>query len=165
MVSQHDQWKIWGGIVHHKSWPQNMCHTHSWPQHMTRSHDVSHFRGASNMTFGQIYLSIETSIANHIRDVSPSRGAGHVMSDTRGEFVTLCFSLDLVTWCLMLEGSWSHDLPEPVSANIMSHIEVDWQPSWNLWYLWDGFVSQTNTWGVCPINLDVGTVQWVHCFL
>ncbi len=21
------------GIVPHKSWPQNMCHTHSWPQH------------------------------------------------------------------------------------------------------------------------------------
>ncbi len=31
-VSQHDQWKIWSGIVYHKSWPQNMCHTHSWPQ-------------------------------------------------------------------------------------------------------------------------------------
>ncbi len=34
MVSQHDQWKILGGIAHHKSRPQNMCHTHSWPQHV-----------------------------------------------------------------------------------------------------------------------------------
>ncbi len=32
--SQHDQWKIWSGIVHHKSWLQNMCHTHNWPQHV-----------------------------------------------------------------------------------------------------------------------------------
>ncbi len=32
MLCQHDQWKIWSGIVHHKSWPPNMCHTHSWPQ-------------------------------------------------------------------------------------------------------------------------------------
>ncbi len=26
------------GIVHHKSWPQNMCHTHSWPQHRPKTH-------------------------------------------------------------------------------------------------------------------------------
>ena len=25
--------ETWSGIVHHKSWPQNICHTHSWPQH------------------------------------------------------------------------------------------------------------------------------------
>ncbi len=31
-VSQDDQWKIWSGIVNHKSLPQNKCLTHSWPQ-------------------------------------------------------------------------------------------------------------------------------------
>ena len=31
-VSQHDQWKMWSGVVHHKSRRQNMCLTHSWPQ-------------------------------------------------------------------------------------------------------------------------------------
>ncbi len=30
----HNQWKMWSGIVHHKSRPQNMCLTHSWPQYL-----------------------------------------------------------------------------------------------------------------------------------
>ncbi len=29
-VSQHDQWKIWSGIVHHKSRQQNMCFPPLW---------------------------------------------------------------------------------------------------------------------------------------
>ncbi len=31
--SRYDQWKMWSGIVHHRSRPQNMRLTHSWPQY------------------------------------------------------------------------------------------------------------------------------------
>ncbi len=59
MVSQHNQWKIWSGIVHHKSWPQNMCLTHSWLQHHISMKSIRQLRWVHFMRQTQHLLPLD----------------------------------------------------------------------------------------------------------